>query len=311
MLDDWTAAVERIRPYSVAAAALVAVSLAVATFLQIAFGWIGVDLPFATYFPAAFAAALFAGIPAGVAVIVGAVLIVWWTFIPPRYEFGSLSATDIANLLMFSASSGCIVAATGMYRNVLQRLRERAREHDLLMKELEHRGRNTYAVVESIVRNTLVEDRQSADAIAGRVRAVSSANDLVNQSHANTVRLRALLSLEFESASPEQLRASGPDVGVSADVARQLGLVFHEMVTNAMKYGALSTPVGYVAVEWSTVGATIKLHWQERGGPTVEPPQRRGFGTVVVERSLKTLSGDISSSFEPAGYSCKIAFKHR
>ena len=109
------------------------------------------------------------------------------------------------------------------------------------------------------MRTTLVNDRASADAIAGRVRAVSSANDLVNQSDEKTVPLPVLLSLEFAPNPETRLQTSGPDVEVSSDAARKLGLVFHELVTNAMKHGALANPDGRVAVDWQADGRIVHL----------------------------------------------------
>jgi two-component sensor histidine kinase len=311
MTDRWVSQVDRIRPYSLAALLFGVVCLALATVLRIAFGYLGGNLLFATYFPAVLVTALLAGTPAGVGVILASVIVAWWAFIPPFYEFGVPSAADIANCSLFVVSSGCIVLVAHLYRDILHNSHERDRERDLLMRELEHRGRNTYAVVEAIVRNTLVNDRTSADAIAGRVRAVSSANDLVNQSNAKAVQLRTLLSHNFAPNDKAQLRFSGPDVELSADAARQMGLVFHELVTNAMKHGALSRPGGAVAVQWRADATKAHLTWTEAGGPPVLPPQRQGFGTVIVTQSLKSLSGDIVSTFDPDGLKCEITFNCR
>jgi two-component sensor histidine kinase len=310
-MDRWASVLERIRPYSFFALVLAAACVVLATILRVAFGWIGVNLPFATYFPAVLVAALLAGIPAGLLAIVGSIVVAWWAFIPPFYEFSPLTPTDVANFSLFIVSSGCIVALAQLYRDVLHRLHERDRERELLMQELEHRGRNTYAVVEAIVRNTLVNDPANADAIAGRVRAVSSANDLVNQSNTKAVQLRALLSLEFAPNAETRLRLSGPDIALSADVARKLGLVFHELVTNAMKHGALSRPDGKVLVQWRGDSSTVHLVWKEEDGPPVLPPQRRGFGTVIVTESLKSLAGDIAFNFDSAGLRCDISFVGR
>jgi len=303
--------VERIRPWSWTALLVVILCVAVATLLRIAFADFGLNVLFPSYYPAVLLAALLAGAPAGVGVIVGAIVIVWWAFIPPHYQFSQLSAEQAADLVVFAASSGCLVVMSHLYRNVLLRLRQRDRERDLLVEELQHRGRNTYAVVESIVRNTLVNDPASADAIAGRVRAVSSANDLVNQSDAKTVELRSLLSLEFAPNEQTQLRMAGADIALSADVARKLGLVFHELVTNAMKHGALSNPRGRVVVKWRVDGDTVRLKWHEQGGPAVLPRERQGFGTVIVTQSLKSIAGDITFAFEPSGLDCDIYFKCR
>jgi two-component sensor histidine kinase len=157
----------------------------------------------------------------------------------------------------------------------------------------------------------LVNDRASADAIAGRVRAVSSANDLVNQSEQKTVPLPALLSLEFAPNPETRLQTSGPYVEVSSDAARKLGLVFHELVTNAMKHGALASPSGRVVVDWQADGRMVHLSWREQNGPPVSPPQRQGFGTMIVTESLKSLSGSATFAFDPDGLRCNMSFNCR
>ena len=303
--------VERVRPYSWTAAGLVIACLAAAALLRALLAALGLSALFPTFYPAVLLAALIGGTPAGIAAILGTVLIVWWAFIPPLFAFGQLSGDEAANIVLFAASSGCLVVMSHLYRDAWIRLRRRDRERELLLREMEHRGRNTYAIVESIVRNTLVNDRTSANAIAGRVRAVSSANDLVNQSDDKTVSLPALLSLEFAPNPETRLRISGPYIEVSSDAARKLGLVFHELATNAMKHGALSNPNGRVAVNWQADGRMVRLTWSEQNGPTVSPPTRQGFGTLIVTESLKSLSGRTTFDFDPAGLRCDMYFSSR
>ena len=160
----------RIRPYSAAAAIVATASLGGATLLRIAVGWLGVSAPFSTFFPAVLVTALLAGVPAAVGVIAVSVLIAWWTFLPPTRTFNALSATDLANISIFVVSSALIVVVAHLYRGSLRQLRDRNNERELLMHELEHRGRNTYAIVETIVRNMLGAEREKADIIAARVR---------------------------------------------------------------------------------------------------------------------------------------------
>jgi len=300
--------IERIGPYSFAALFVVIICVGLATLFRIGFGRLGVNLPFATYFPAVLIAALLAGTPAGIGVTIASILIVWWAFIAPNHELSSLSRTDVANFLIFIISSLVILTFVEFYRDAVHRLQERDRERELLLNELEHRGRNTYAVVESIVRNTLLHDRESADAIADRVRAVSSANDLINWSRTKTVQLRALLSLMF-GPNAERISTVGPDIELSADAARNLSLVFHELLTNAMKYGPLSKPDGRIDIEWNYDKQKVRLTWKEHGGPKVVIPQKTGFGTTVITQSLRSLSGEISFAFNPDGLCCNVEFK--
>jgi two-component sensor histidine kinase len=307
MADHWTHLVDRITPYSWGALLLAIACVVVATLLRMAFGLLGVDLPFATYFPAVLIATLFAGVPAGLYVVIFSSVIAWWAFTP--HWFGLFSGMNAANFLLFIVSSGCTVVFTQLYRDGVRQLHDRDRERELLMKELQHRGRNTYAVVEAIVRNTLVHDRDSADAIAGRVRAVSSANDLINWSSTKTVRLRGLLGSIFGPNTGSRIQIFGPDIELSPTATRNLGLVIHELLTNAIKHGALSNADGLIIVKWTTDGAQVRLTWTEEGGPTVSPPQRTGFGTTILAQSLSVLSGGISSTFDPQGLRCDLNFK--
>jgi two-component sensor histidine kinase len=278
-----------------------------ASILRIALAWLGFHATYALYFPAVLIAGLLAGAPAGIAVLAGGAIIGSFTFAPPHADFTSLNV-GVAAGVIFVVSGLCVVVVAHLYRVQVERLRMRDEERDLLMKELEHRGRNTYAIVDSIVRTTLKNDPERAEAISGRVRAVSRSNDLINWSLTTTVNLQTLLSRAFESVPKEQIDLSGPDVDLTAGVARQLALVFHELVTNARKYGALANVEGRIAVRWEFTRPTVRLAWQEAGGPTVEPPTRQGFGTEVVDRTLQSLSGAADRSYASDGFSCVMTF---
>ena len=297
----------QIRPYSAAAAIVATASLGGATLLRIAVGWLGVSAPFSTFFPAVLVTALLAGVPAAMGVIAVSVLIAWWTFLPPTRTFNALSATDLANISIFVVSSALIVVVAHLYRGSVRQLRDRNNERELLMHELEHRGRNTYAIVETIVRNTLGAEREKADIIAARVRAVSSANDLINWSNTRTVPLAKLLALVF-GANAESISTSGTGVELSPGATRTLSLVFHELLTNAIKYGALSIPNGTIVIRWTQSGDKVRLTWTESGGPPVSKPARSGFGTTVVTRSLAALSGGIELAFDASGLRCTVEF---
>jgi two-component sensor histidine kinase len=278
-----------------------------ASILRVALSWVGFHATYAMYFPAVLIAALLAGAPAGLAVLAGGALIGFLTFSPPHADFAALNV-DIAAGLIFIVSALCVVAVAHLYRVQVERLRTHDEERDLLMKELEHRGRNTYAIVDSIVRATLKNDPEHAEAISGRVGAVSRSNDLINWSQTTTVKLRTLLLRVFESVPKEQANFSGPDADLTASVARQLALVFHEFVTNARKYGALSNAEGRIVVTWDYTEPKVRLVWQETNGPAVEPPTRQGFGTEVVDKTLQSLSGAADRTYARDGFSCVMTF---
>ena len=150
--------------------------------------------------------------------------------------------------------------------------------NEMITRELEHRGRNSFAILEVIVQKSLPHDLSAAADILGRMRAVQYANQLLTKPADTRIHLDALLVHEFAAFGTERLIASGPALEVSADTARHLVLIIHEWVTNAAKYGALSVPHGKVLATWGRDGDEIVLDWRERGGPRPAPeepaPQR-------------------------------------
>jgi two-component sensor histidine kinase len=264
---------------------------------------------FSTYFPAVLVGGLLGGLPAGVLVTIAALVTVWWAFMPPSFVFHALRLNEQLDLAVFLLSSACILGITELYRRALRQVRGQERERELIMKELEHRGKNTYAVIDVIVQKTLEDSPELANIISGRIRTVKYANDLLDRTATHTVLLKTLLLHEFLPYGEARFEAQGMDVELSPDVARHLALVFHELVTNAAKYGALSRPDGRVLISWQEVDGLIRLEWSEEGGPPVTPPEKHGFGSRIVTQSLKSLSGSITPTFAAEGLRCSITFR--
>jgi two-component sensor histidine kinase len=295
-------------PYSIRSVGVAVLCFASAFLLQIAFRAAGGSLLFATYFPAVLVAGLISGLPAGVFVTVAGLMTVWWAFMPPQSAFFPLASDQLLDIGTYLISSGCILLVTERFRETLRRLREHERERELLTMELEHRSKNTYAVLDVIVRKTLEDEPDLANTLSGRIRAVKFANDLLNHTTTHTVLLKTLLLQEFMPYGETRFHAEGPDIELSADIARHLTLVFHELVTNAAKYGALSKPGGRVLIAWKNEDLLVKLEWREEGGPLVSPPKKNGFGSKIVTQSLKSVSGSIAPTFAPEGLRCSIIF---
>jgi two-component sensor histidine kinase len=138
---------------------------------------------------------------------------------------------------------------------------------------------------------------------------VKYANDVLNQTSTHTIPLKTLLLDEFIPYGQERFHAKGPEVELAPDTARHLALVFHELVTNAAKHGALSRPGGQVLISWNNAEGEVSLEWKEQGGPVVRPPEKLGFGSRIVTQSLKALSGSITPTFAPDGLRCAITFR--
>src|SRR5262249_3481813 len=142
---------------------------------------------------------------------------------------------------------------------------------------------------------------ERAAVIGGRIRAIKYANDLLNQTSTHTVLLQTLLLHEFVPYGEARFHPEGPDVELSPDTARHLALLFHELVTNAAKYGSLSNPRGRVLISWKHIDGLVTLEWAEKDGPVVRPPEKHGFGSRIVTQSLKPVGGSITPIFAPDG----------
>ena len=187
-------------------------------------------------------------------------------------------------------------------------------QQKLLLDELNHRVKNTLATVQSIAAQTLRTSPDPAtfnQAFESRLLALSSTHDLLTASSWRGADLRDILLAEFRPHGTERYRLEGPDLGLSPARALALGLLFHELATNAAKYGALSSPEGCVKVTWGLEDAggedRLVITWTEEKGPKVGPPTRKGFGSRLIERSLKgELGGEATLDYRQDGLHCQV-----
>ncbi|MBB5222696.1 PAS domain S-box-containing protein [Amaricoccus macauensis] len=211
-------------------------------------------------------------------------------------------------------SAGGIVGLVGTTLDLTERRRDEKRIR-LMLRELTHRSKNLLAVIQAMARKTasLSGDLESfVSDFSLRLRAIAAAHDLlVSQSwHGADLRelLRASLAATIDPESP-QVSLDGEPMLLTPDAAQNLGLAFHELATNASKYGALSVPAGQLAVAWERIPGEVRLRWTETGGPAVIPPERHGFGRVLLERLVGvTLNGSVKLDFRPEGLVCEIRF---
>ncbi len=187
-------------------------------------------------------------------------------------------------------------------------LHQRERANEVLAKEFDHRNRNFLSVIEVIVGKTLADDPERANKILGRIRSIQRADELLTSVKPHSIKLRASLLREFAPYGEDRLDARGPEIEIEPNSARNLILVVHELVTNAAKYGSLSRETGRVLVDWRRDGSAVALHWREKGGPKVEPSNRRGFGSQLVDQCIKALSATHESRFSAEGFECSVAF---
>jgi signal transduction histidine kinase/DNA-binding response OmpR family regulator len=196
--------------------------------------------------------------------------------------------------------------------------RKRAEEHRmLLINELNHRVKNTLATVQSVALQTFsVHKDQEAfrEAFEARLMSLSRAHDVLTQENwegADLIEIFDRVLAPYATGPERRIARSGEDVRLTPKAALGLAMAFHELATNAAKYGALSRPEGRVLVDWRVVRTdgerALELVWRETGGPPVRPPTRRGFGTRLLERGLaRDLDGEVKLAFEPPGVVCRV-----
>lgn len=188
----------------------------------------------------------------------------------------------------------------------------------LMVHELNHRVKNSLAIVQAMTAQTLRRGEipdEVRDALASRLVALASAHDVLTDEKWSGADLRDLIAqtaapyTSLAGASP--FVVEGPPVFLPPKAAIAMALAFHELATNAAKYGALSRPGGEVSVLWTLIGPEtpekLRLTWRERGGPAVPPPTRRGFGTRLIERGLASeLKGQVRLDYAPEGLVCTL-----
>jgi two-component sensor histidine kinase len=188
-----------------------------------------------------------------------------------------------------------------------------AERQKLMIDELNHRVKNTLATVQSIAIQTArsAEDpRAFAQTFQSRIMALSHTHDLLTQRLWEGAELRDVLRHETEAYGLSRVSVMGPSVSLSPAQAVSLGMVFHELATNAAKYGALSVPEGRVIIDWSLADQhdrRLRIEWREVDGPPVAQPERRGFGSRLIERNLKhDLAGSLEIDYAPAGLAVEM-----
>ena len=183
-----------------------------------------------------------------------------------------------------------------------------------LVRELNHRVKNTLASVQAIAQQTMRvtnEPGEFARRFSGRIQSLARVHALLTELTWQGADLRELIrdQLLHGPVDETRLTAWGPVVHLQPQMALHLAVMLHELGTNSIKYGALSASKGWVAINWMVMGDVLNLQWVERGGPTVSTPSRRGFGTTLIEQSAKSEGGKAEQLIEPEGLTWKISMK--
>lgn len=208
---------------------------------------------------------------------------------------------------------GRIVRWLGSFTDIHEM--KQAQDHRrMLMEELNHRVKNTLAVVQSLAFQTLRTDRGPSEqraALEGRLRALAAAHEVLTRESWASVSLREIITSTRNTCGvePNRIRLAGPDLMLQPKQGVALAMAFHELCTNALKYGSLSSPDGMAAVAWEVRdGGEFSFTWRESGGPVVQAPVKLGFGTRMLRRLFVSEFGAaVDLTFEPSGFICKAS----
>jgi PAS domain S-box-containing protein len=218
---------------------------------------------------------------------------------------------EAEDILMGIAAHAAIAMDNARLHRLLQdevAQRRRAEEaKELLLNEMKHRVKNSLATVMAIARQTFRDSSTGARAaFDARIQALASAHDLLTLRNWDGASVEAVVESAldpFRERNRERFRVSGPPASLDPNKALMTSMILHELGTNAVKYGAFSNAEGVVSVEWelSAKRDCLRLQWRESGGPPVQPPQRRGFGSMMIERSMEGHGGATRIEFAPTG----------
>jgi two-component system CheB/CheR fusion protein len=196
---------------------------------------------------------------------------------------------------------------------------ERKKEEErqkLLLSEISHRIKNTLAIVQSIAAQTMRRSESLEtffQKFSERLQALGRAHDLLSKGEWHSARLREVVSetLRPYETPPGRIGIEGEEIELKPSTALALTLLIHELTTNAVKHGALSSPSGHVSIEWALTrteqGDALRFTWRETGGPGVVQPTEHGFGLTLVERAAgHQLGGVVRLDFAPEGLCCEL-----
>jgi two-component sensor histidine kinase len=180
------------------------------------------------------------------------------------------------------------------------------------MREVNHRSKNLLSVVQAIARQTAKEasPRDFLELFSQRLSGLAANQDLLVKSEWKDVPVKEVIEAQLSPLGDilgSRVSVSGPDIDVTPAASQAFALAIHELATNALKYGALSVATGHINVSWSVQSGEFQLTWTEREGPTVTPPERRGFGSTVISQLTKSaLKGSSELEFGSDGVTWRL-----
>jgi PAS domain S-box-containing protein len=208
------------------------------------------------------------------------------------------------------SSDGSVDYLVSVVEDISARKRAEEQVH-LLMREANHRAKNMLGLVQIIARHTAAGNPEDfVGRFTERIQALAANQDLLARNHHQGADLEDLVRTHlahFADLVGSRITAIGPRLDLTAAAAQAIGLALHELATNAGKYGALSTDVGRVEIGWAMTNDTFIMSWTERNGPLVRPPERKGFGSMVIDSmARRTFGGEVQLDYAPSGLAWRL-----
>ena len=267
------------------------------------------DVFFTPYFPAVFFATAFGGYRIGIpTAIVGGLLGV-------TVNFGDAAADSarLALLMIFWAACGLTIWGVEHYRSIAsqqrgiaKRLIQEEEYRKLVVDELQHRLKNKTSTVHAVLHQVLADQPQVWARIDQRIRALSKTDDLIARVDGTGCDIKDLLISELGPYGHVRFTLNGNPLFLPAKLAVSLALMFHELATNAGKYGAFSSARGLLQVSWTVTDDRLNIVWDETEGPPVEAIGEPGFGTKLLKSALRPFDGKTEIAFLKTGVHCTM-----
>ena len=286
--------------------------LAMATMVRFGMAHLRPDVFFTPYIPAVFFATAMGGSAVGlVTAIIGAALGL-------LLEFGSatVDVARVALMTMYLTVAALVIWGVNHYRDLAAKQREIAKRltdeeqyRKLLVDELHHRLKNKTSTIHAVLHQVLHDQPQVWSSIDKRIRALAGADDLIARVDAQGCDLKDLLMSELGPYGHVRFELNGDPLFLPAKLAVSLALIFHELATNAAKYGAFASPRGFLQVSWTLHEDRLRLSWDETEGPPIDQVGKPGFGTKLLKAALSPFEGKTETTFLKTGIHCTMQFR--
>jgi two-component sensor histidine kinase len=302
----WRGLAQPSLPFSIAFAAF---CVTLSTAARWCLSLIRPDVPFVPYLPAVVFATAFGGIRIGIATSLASATL----GIVLNLDNFHTSGARLTLLVIFLIVSGLTIWGVEHYRTIAAKQREISKRlieeeayRKLVVDELQHRLKNKLSTVHAVLHQVLHDQPKIWASIDQRIRALSATDDLIARADGSGCDINDILLSELGPYGHVRFNLNGNPLFLPAKLAVSLALIFHELATNASKYGAFSSPRGLLQVSWSVSDDRLNVTWDETEGPSIETVGEAGFGTRLLKSALRPFDGKTEITFLKTGIHCTM-----